>query len=164
MTGAYDRNSFVRTEPRLTDPCPGRPAAPATRREEAGWRRAGVSLGFVYGTAARLDDLLAGSVGAALRRDLAVPVNQRGGDYVQASFGAWTVLAVLLLTASLFIDAQSWPVSAGVAVVIAAPAGMGVLRGVHDRARARYTTGGLPFVLALALAFFGALAVVQPAG
>ena len=74
----------------------------------------------MQGTAARLDDLLAGSVGAALRRDLAVPVDKRGDDYVQASFGAWTVVAVVLLVASLLIDAQSWLVSVGLAVVIGA--------------------------------------------
>ena len=93
-----------------------------------------------------------------------MPVDRRGDDYVQASFGAWTVLAILLLAASLLVDAQSWLASVGVAAVIAAPAGMGVLRGVYDRARRRYTVGGLPFVLALVLAFLGVLAAVQPVG
>ncbi len=92
-----------------------------------------------------------------------MPLDERGDDYVQASLGAWTVLAILLFAASLLIGTNdSWPASVGLSALTAAPAGMGVLRGVYDRARGRYTAGGLPFVVALVVAFLGVLAAVQP--
>ncbi len=93
-----------------------------------------------------------------------MPLDVRGDDDMQASFGAWTVLA-MLSPASLPIDAkEAWLMSAGIAVLIAAPAGMGVLRGAYDRARGRYTRGGLPFLVALIVAFPGCLTAGQPVG
>ena len=115
--------------------------------------------------AAALDDAAAGSVGKAMRADLKVPIRDRGSDYVQASFGAWLVLTVMVLLGALLIGPpDSWPWSLSVAAVVSLPAGMAVLRGVYDRLRGRYTSGGLPFLLALVVAFVGALAALQPIG
>ncbi len=115
--------------------------------------------------AARLDGAVTRSVSRAARLDLDVPVRERGDEYVKASFGAWLLLTVLLLVGWLLIGPRdSWSGSLVAAALLTVPGGMAVLRGVHDRARQRYTTGGLPFLLALAVAFVGALATVQPVG
>ena len=115
--------------------------------------------------AAALDESAAGSVGKVMRADLKVPIGDRDSDYTQASFGAWLVLTVLVLLGAVLIGPpDSWPGSLGVAAVVSVPAGMAVLRGVYDRARGRYTSGGLPFLLALLVAFAGALAALQPIG
>jgi hypothetical protein len=119
----------------------------------------------VHHVAAALDDAAAGLIGRAMRADLKVPIRDRGDDYVQASFGAWLVLTLLVLLGALLIGPNdSWPWSLGAAGVVSVPAGMAVLRGVYDRARGRYTSGGLPFLFALVVSFLGALAALQPIG
>ena len=113
--------------------------------------------------ATRLDDLLAAAVGKVVRRDLAVPVEQRATDYSAASSGAWLFLTVLIsLVSLLLLPPTTWSQSTATAAVLSAPAGMCLLRGVYDRARSRYARGGVEFALAVLVAFGGSLAAVQP--
>lgn len=115
--------------------------------------------------AARIDELVLRSVGRAVGLDLVVTLRDRDSDVLRALSGAWLVLTVLLALALLpFAPHDSWPWSAGVATLLTVPGAMSLLRGVYDPARGRYTRGGPALVLALVVAFLGALVAVQPVG
>jgi hypothetical protein len=121
------------------------------------------TLEWMEGLAATLDGVLARGCGRLFRVDLDIPVDERDEPYLKAVAGAWLALTGgLVVLALLLTPRDSWAAAALAALVLTVPAGMSLLRGIHDIARARYTAGGAPVAVALLVAFAGALAALQP--
>lgn len=111
--------------------------------------------------AERADDASIRLWALVLRRDL--EIDDRGA-FTEMMSGWWLFVAAVLGGLFAVTPHDSWPATTGTSVVVAFPAGLFVLRGVHDavgRGR-RYTRGGWRAAACYGVALVGALAALQP--
>jgi hypothetical protein len=111
--------------------------------------------------AQRADDASLRLWGLVVRRDLEV-IDRRA--FTEGMSGWWLCITAVL--GGLFASTHPgrWLTTVGLSVIVAFPAGLCVLRGVHDgvgRGR-RYTRGGWRAAACYVVAFAGALAALQP--
>ncbi len=111
--------------------------------------------------AQRADDASLRSWALVLRRDLEF-IDRR--TFTEMMSGWWLFIASVLGGLFAITHSGNWLMTVGLSVVVAFPAGLFVLRGVHDtvgRSR-RYTRGGWRAAACYLVALAGALAALQP--